>query len=72
MRVSNMSDVNTEKLREIIKNKGIEAIKTDPKSVFKEIGVELTDLQARGITKQLEKIQTNMEEQILGLLILLK
>jgi len=67
-----MTDVNEEKLRNMIKEKGIDAIKADPKSFFKELGVEITDLQAKGITKQMELLQANLTEQVLGLLIVLK
>jgi len=67
-----MSDINEEKLRNMIKEKGIDAIKANPKSFFKEVGIEITDRQAQGITDQLELLQSNMEKQVLGLIILLK
>jgi len=66
-----MVDINEDNIRKTIKEKGIEAIKADPKGFFKDLGVEITDRQAEGITKQIEFLSANMEEQIFNLFIII-
>ena len=67
-----MVDINEENIRRAIKEKGIDIIKADPKGFFKDVGIEITDRQAEGITKQIESLKANIEEQLLNLMIVLK
>ena len=67
-----MAKNDEERVRNLIREKGIEGIKKDPEGFFKEIGIEVTSEQIERIVKQLDLLSTTLEEQVMFFIYIVK
>lgn len=61
-----------ERLRELIRKKGVAGIKKDPEAFFKEAGISVTPEESEKIVKQLDSLSVSLEEQVMFIILIMK